>query len=449
MQLGDDGLSLTGEMADMFAQVERTVRAEFKAVPDNLFGIIPLCALDSYLYRMVRKHGRAFQLSPQQVLKIGVNEQGKKFSKLSPATQEKKVRDILEDEKFIGDMIQLSGFRGLEQTLQRFLETKFTKMSAENLLMPLKEEMAALDAELAAETFPWIEANAGRVQKILQVYADLEKVDKATADACTVALYEKLRTANFDQFMKFRRLFLPMPKSYNHRFASGFYAPYQGTIGATTENLTILLKKYDDFREYADTIFPSELFDGILHVDTYPSDIVEAAYEVLLGSDLANLEFLEKLGCFDIDRVDRFLKSIVCEGSPSLQLWADITVQPFKFNRSKMDNAASTLQVWIPKLDALGVDVSELLHGIIIHFIIGKTQASFCFGSTQSLWKMDADEEYVRLMLYNKAREIPVRLLLESLPRFSPTYETAMAGLKKDYRDDPRFALDFMYLKYC
>ena len=145
--------------------------------------------------------------------------------------------------------------------------------------MPLKEEMAALDAELAAERFPWDESMSGvfRVKKILQVYADLEKVDKATADACTVALYEKLRSANFDQIMKFQK-----------------------QITATPENLALLLKKYHDFREYVDMMFPSELIDGI---DTYPSEMVEAAYETVLDGDLSILDFLEKIGCIKAERV--------------------------------------------------------------------------------------------------------------------------------------------------
>jgi hypothetical protein len=451
MQLGADGaLSLTGELADMFAQVERTVCAEFSAVPDHVIGIIPLCALDAYLYRMVRKHGRDFTLSPQQVLKIGVNEQGKKFSKLTPATQLKKVQDILEDKKFIEDMIQLSGFRELEKTLQHFLETKFTKMSTENLLMQLKEEMAALDAELAAEMFPWDEkmfpwdetkSGAVRVKKILQVYADLEKVDKATADACTVALYEKLRSANFDQFMKFQRMFFPIPKAYSDQYPLHlFYGPhgqvgcysYYGPCGrrtATPENLALLLNKYDNFREYAHMMFPEKILDGMLHEDTYPFEIVEAAFETVLDSDLSNLDFLEKIGCMNVERVNRFIKSIVREHAPSMQV--PLGVDNFS---SKL---ATTLQFWAPTLESIGVDMPALMREIIINFI----RATYHMGGD--------DEHYIRLMLYNKAREIPVRLLLESLHNKSPTYETAVAGLKKDYSTDPRFALDFMYLEYC
>ena len=77
MQLNEDTsfLEITGELREMYEQVENTITKEFavKGLKENLIGIIPLCAIDAYLYRMVKKHGRNFKLSPEQILKIGVN----------------------------------------------------------------------------------------------------------------------------------------------------------------------------------------------------------------------------------------------------------------------------------------------------------------------------------------------------------------------------------------
>jgi len=116
-------LKLTGELSEMFDQVQNTIKSEFKRnnIQKHLIGIIPLCAIDSYLYRMVKKHGTKFKLSPEQILKIGINENGKRFSTLKPATQEKRVYEILDNEKFINDMIKLSGFSRLENILHKFL----------------------------------------------------------------------------------------------------------------------------------------------------------------------------------------------------------------------------------------------------------------------------------------------------------------------------------------
>jgi len=126
MQLNEESgtLEFTGEMQEMFEQVETTIRSEFqrKDVGDNLIGIIPMCAVDAYLYRMVKKYGTNFKLSREQILKIGINENGKKFSTYSSAVQEDKVMQILNDSDFIDTMIALSGFAQFENTLHEFLK---------------------------------------------------------------------------------------------------------------------------------------------------------------------------------------------------------------------------------------------------------------------------------------------------------------------------------------
>jgi GTP-binding protein EngB required for normal cell division len=116
-------LEFTGEMQEMFDQVETTIRSEFqsKNVGDNLIGIIPMCAVDAYLYRMVKKYGTNFKLSREQILKIGINENGKKFSTYSSSAQEEKVLQILNDSEFIDTMISLSGFSQFEHTMREFL----------------------------------------------------------------------------------------------------------------------------------------------------------------------------------------------------------------------------------------------------------------------------------------------------------------------------------------
>jgi GTP-binding protein EngB required for normal cell division len=127
MQLPEDGdgntLQLTGELNEMFQQVETTIGDEFgkKGLIEHIIGIIPLCAVDAYLYRMVMKHQSKFELTPEQILKIGVNENGKKFSTLKPNTQKEKVYAILKDENFIKTMIKLSGFSKFESILHDFL----------------------------------------------------------------------------------------------------------------------------------------------------------------------------------------------------------------------------------------------------------------------------------------------------------------------------------------
>jgi hypothetical protein len=90
---------------------------------------------------MVKKHGRDFKLSPEQILKIGVNENGKKFSTLKPAVQEAKVYEILNDKTFIETMIKLSGFSCLEKMLHKFLNENDTgkQIRIDNMLYDLRK----------------------------------------------------------------------------------------------------------------------------------------------------------------------------------------------------------------------------------------------------------------------------------------------------------------------
>ena len=145
MQLNDDtgNLEFAGEMREMFEQVEQTIITEFTRnnVRDNLIGIIPMCAVDAYLYRMVKRYGASFKLTKEQILKVGINENGKKFSTYSPAVQEDKVMHILTDSEFIDTMIALSGFGKFEITLREFLTRKDAKrtMPIENITYQLNK----------------------------------------------------------------------------------------------------------------------------------------------------------------------------------------------------------------------------------------------------------------------------------------------------------------------
>ena len=177
-----DTLKLTGELSEMFEQVEKTITTEFNKhqILSHLIGIIPLCAIDSYLYRMVQKHGKKFKLSPEQILKIGINENGKKFSTLKPATQEKKVYEILNDNNFINTMIKLSGFSRLESILHKFLSENNVgkQIRIDNLLFELSKYESIYDTTLHAKgNINIIEKAIIKYIKILNV---LKQIDNDT-----------------------------------------------------------------------------------------------------------------------------------------------------------------------------------------------------------------------------------------------------------------------------
>jgi len=175
-----DKLELTGELSEMYEQVEKTLTDEFakKKVSEHLIGIIPLCAIDAYLYRMVKKHGQNFKLSPEQILKIGVNENGKKFSTLKPATQEKRVYEILGDKMFIDTMIKLSGFSSLEKVLAKFLNEndKGKQIKIDNLLYDLRKLPSLKNFADNNSWFNMQEFNSV-VEQYYKIYENIKKID--------------------------------------------------------------------------------------------------------------------------------------------------------------------------------------------------------------------------------------------------------------------------------
>ena len=134
----NDKLEITGELSEMFDQVKDTITNKFTEnnINNQLIDIIPICALDAYLYRMIKSKGSKFNLKPENILKIGTNEMGKKFSKKSSDKQKEEVDKIISDVDFINDMIKLSGFSFLESSLNNFLlqNNKCSSMIIDNLM---------------------------------------------------------------------------------------------------------------------------------------------------------------------------------------------------------------------------------------------------------------------------------------------------------------------------
>ena len=139
---GNEILELSGELAEMFDQVKMTVTNEFakENLSKNLIDIIPLCALDSFLYRVIKKDGDKFELKTEDMLKIGINQMGKQFSKKSAKQQKEIVTNIIRDHEFVNDMIKLSGFSFLEKSLYKYLqiEGNGNEIRIENYMYELK-----------------------------------------------------------------------------------------------------------------------------------------------------------------------------------------------------------------------------------------------------------------------------------------------------------------------
>jgi GTPase SAR1 family protein len=135
MQLNGNKLEVLGELGEMFDQSYRTIEQEFtnNKIQTNLLGCIPICGLDSNLYRMIKKYQDISKLSDENILRIGVNEEGSKFRRLSSIEQRRKVQEKILDQDFVNDMIILSGFSQIEQALQMYIKSNGLTMVMENL----------------------------------------------------------------------------------------------------------------------------------------------------------------------------------------------------------------------------------------------------------------------------------------------------------------------------
>jgi hypothetical protein len=179
MQLkpGTDEVMVTGELQEMFDHVHRTVSDEFrrKSIEKQLIDIIPLCAYDAYLYGMVKKFGDDFKLTPEQILKIGTNETGKRFSTFTQEEQSAKVYNILNDMAFVETMIKLSGFGKFEQILKKFLlkNENGKRLRIDNILYELKELPV-----ITRDDYRNMVSLKSLIQRYTQVYKPLERIDE-------------------------------------------------------------------------------------------------------------------------------------------------------------------------------------------------------------------------------------------------------------------------------
>jgi GTPase SAR1 family protein len=137
MQLSGDKLEVLGELGEMFDQVSGTVRQKFTTdgIQTNMLDCIPICGLDSHLYRMIKKFRDINKLTDENILRIGINEEGSKFRKYPKDQQRRKVQQKIQDDEFVNDMIKLSGFSQIEVYLDNFIGSKGSTMVIENILL--------------------------------------------------------------------------------------------------------------------------------------------------------------------------------------------------------------------------------------------------------------------------------------------------------------------------
>jgi GTPase SAR1 family protein len=191
---------LRGELKDMFEQVVQTINGEFiKAdVHSNLIDVIPMCSNDAYLYRMVAKYGDRFVLTEEQINKIGINEQGKRFTKLPMNEREACIKDIIHDQTFVTDMIQSSGFHRVKQKLNSVYQTHGVRMLLDNANYELNK-LQPIHTIIDGQALATIECKSNVIMKIGTI---LTKMISISPSAESTLFAISMMTTNIHNSMK-------------------------------------------------------------------------------------------------------------------------------------------------------------------------------------------------------------------------------------------------------
>ncbi len=386
-------LEFTGEMKEMYEQVQKTIHDEFKRkqVESQLIDIIPLCAIDAYLYRMVQKHGHKFKLTPEQILKIGINENGKKFSTLKPDVQEKKVYEILNDENFIDTMIQLSGFSQFEEILNTFLNENDTGKSIriDNLLYDLRKlptikyHMRSSKSWFNLEDFKYI------VNEYIKIYKNVKKID--------MEMYKQLNNDMNKEIEEILNCFI-----YNWSF-----------------DKQILLDKYDEFiNDIIISYLTNYNTEYPLCLKTKIMKMIEDEFKGSITTKLLiqNFNLLKKLKMFTSQKCYNLIA---------------ILLKNERKEKTLVVNDVNLLLSLLDDMIALDMNISNFVRFLIINQLNSNQYTD--------------DVLMMKKMLYYKFKEIPIYHYLQI---YTANITLFIYGMD-DFENSEEYKLDIYYLEQC
>lgn len=400
----NDELELTGELSEMMEQVKKTITREFSdnEISNHLVGIIPLCAIDSYLYRMVKKHGNDFKLSPEQILKIGINENGKKFSTLKPATQEAKVKAILNDADFIETMITLSGFGHFEKLLHSFLDNGNTGtcIRVNNLLFELNKLPTILDSIKHFNHQPSLLKE--KFEQYFKILNMIKKIDVGIYDDLYITTYSDTETSLVNIIENYAVL----------TDAINYYDNFKNTI---------LIPYYSEICNY-ENHYPKYLQEFIVKriQNTFENEVLT------ISKILDNIFICSKVNILNKDTINTLLTSIM----NNVHNYECLSMQYYNFEQDE------ELISFVKLATDLGFNMSKFIRFIILVRInIG------LFNDTDRIQKQ---------MLYLSFGEIPIytRLVIvnsKNAHRFEIT--DFLEGLSSEIINRDCHKLDLFYLE--
>ena len=430
MQLVGDTLTFEGEMQLMFDQVVQTVTDSFATagISDKLIGVAPLCAIDAYLYRMIAKYGDAFTLSTEQMLKIGINDSGKKFSKFPRSKQEKMVSEIVKNETFLTDMIQLSGFSGVEKMLSNYLCGTYKTAQVANVMASLQPY--DVDAELAS----WIPSYSSPL-----LFFRLDQVNVTTIGT---------------HLTKYRQEILPLDKQlYKEKMDTLFGKVYStfmsfplGQLLCETEQYYCFIGSFDDFRKYIVQDWPLDFdFNGEdvysdAEVRTLYPDYIKRCIRENLFTRYYNFE-LQLHAVQIMDRVGILTQQNAMEyfdaklGFGAHHVWKRKDFGDPHWNPKDLNNPLPKLMEIVALMKNV-LDKPAMIQTTLIlwtQYVAGVKEDAFT-----------EDENYIRKVLHLKAGFAETVAVLDALQQYwTLTLCKSVLYNKAAVKDDPRFALDY------
>ncbi|NBQ18043.1 hypothetical protein EBU24_07045, partial [bacterium] len=338
-------------------------------------------------YRMVKKHGQNFELSPEQILKIGINENGKKFSTKNAATQKKEVNEILKDTNFIDTMINLSGFGRLEHILHNFLEKNNTgnKLRIDNLLYELSK-LPKIDLNMVAYNWFHMPSFSNLVDQYCKIYNNIKKIDiieyKAMVESFISRIIEVLQHA----ILKWNGSINNLIDSYNN-FVSLIMVPY--------------------FSEYYDASnYPNFLTTRIISLIN-----VELSNILTIECIVINLCILTKINMFDKETIEPLFINIVSNFRKENAV-----------SFSKNDNVEQLIQI-LDDCSNIGVNLSELMRFLIINRL--------------SSLIITEHELFVKELLYKKYGELLISNFISNKRGSDLSIDWIIRGLKNEDLNSP------------
>ena len=413
MTIEDGKLVINGELNEMFEQVEQTAKTCFKeeGIEKQLIGITPFCAMDAYLYRMIKKYPE-YELSDEERIKIGINEMGKKFNKFGKARQIEEVKEILKKESFISDMISLSGFKQIEDMIYKFLKKNRKGFEIENVLYIIRSMKPISDAFINKE-----------------IYSD--KISKAVAQY--VSVYEQLKAIDQEQYDSYMKALLIAIIDEVRMILINYIVRYgyKKLLEDNDNLIENIIYKY--FRSYYETTFEEteyKCINGMIIDYTITNICNRLTFGTCITINeivdvFVTIKYIKHFNKLHIENILKFLMENKSENS---------TISDF--------NGMQELINLCDQIKDMEIDIKPFLRFIILNKI-----------KNNHYGEKDADELFILHMMYqNNLCELPITNVIGMIRHHittPPTIYLILKGFVNEYFDEPRFMIDAYYLSFC